>query len=151
MSSRTELHDKDLVGVNMTDDSHQRHTVSNRTCLIITSILASLVLLPSLAHAAGYGNDNVGCAVSEPCFQSAYQAGNKVIFAFNGVTGWDLYNVRYAKVGGGEKQVENRSGSFTINNVRPNRVYTIKVQGCTTHTFGRSGCTAWVEQSVTTK
>ena len=151
MSIGTKMPDNDLVGVNMTDDSRQGHTVSNRTCLIITSILVSLVLLPTLAHAAGFGNDSQGCAASEPCFQGAYQSGNKVVFQFNGVRGWDLYNVRYAKVGGGEKQVENRSGSYTFNNVKPNRVYTIKVQGCNTHTFGRSDCTRWVEQSVTTK
>ena len=150
MSNRTEFHGKDLVGVNLTEDSRQRHTVSNKPCLVIASILASFVLLPNFAHAAGYGNDNQGCAVSEPCFQEAYQAGNKIIFKFNGVTGWDHYNVRYAK-GGGEKQVENRSGSYTFNNVQPNRVYTIKVQGCNTHTFGGSDCTNWVEQSVTTR
>jgi hypothetical protein len=115
------------------------------------SILAlSVIFAPSLASAAGFGNDNIGCAVSEPCFQAAYQSGNRVIFEFNGVTGWDFYNVRYATTGA-EAQVENRSGSFTFNNIRPNRVYTLKVQGCTKHFLGRSDCTSWVEQSVTTK
>ena len=122
----------------------QRHTN-----LIRTSLLAcSLVALSGLAPA--FGSNSRGCAVSEPCFQSARQVGNKIMFEFNGVTGWDFYNVRYAK-DGGEKQVENRSGSFTFNNVRPNRVYTLKVQGCNSHTLARSTCSPWVQESVTTK
>jgi hypothetical protein len=103
------------------------------------------------AESAGFGNDNVGCSVDRPCFTRSYQSGNRVIFQFDGVRGWDFYNVRYAQVGGGEKQVENRSGAFTFNNTQPNRVYKIKVQGCKSHTFGRSTCSPWAEESVTTR
>ena len=102
------------------------------------------------AMSQGFGNDNIACADDRPCFNAAYQSGNKVIFQFTGVTGWDFYNVRY-KVVSGEKQVENRSGRFTFNNVRPNRVYKLSVQGCNSHTLRRSTCSPWVEQSVTTK
>lgn len=101
--------------------------------------------------AAGFGNDTQSCAADRPCFNGYKQDGDKVIFKFTGVTGWDFYNVRYAKVGGGEKQVENRSGSFTFNNVNPHRVYTLKVQGCNSHTLRRSSCSPWVAQSVTTR
>ena len=59
-----------------------------------------------------------------------------MVFNFTGVTGWDFYNVRFAVAGGGEKQVENRSGHFTLNNVKPRRVYTLKVQGCNAHFLG---------------
>jgi hypothetical protein len=133
------------------EENAMTRKLQRRANLIRISLLTcGLVILPGLAHTAGFGNDNHGCAVSEPCFQSARQVGNKIEFAFNGVTGWDFYNVRYAK-DGGEKQVENRSGSFTFNNVRPNRVYTLKVQGCKSHTLARSTCSPWVEESVTTR
>ncbi|MBD2680812.1 MULTISPECIES: hypothetical protein [Nostoc] len=90
------------------------------------------------------------CPADRPCFNEAYQSGDRVIFRFTGVTGWDFYNVRYP-VRGGEKQVENRSGSFTFKNVQPNSVYTISVQGCNSHTFARSTCSPWSENSVTTR
>jgi hypothetical protein len=102
------------------------------------------------AMSQGFGNDTRSCAADRPCFNGAYQSGNKVIFQFTGVTGWDFYNVRY-KVIGGEKQVENRSGHFTFNNAKPNRVYKLSVQGCNSHTFSRSTCSPWVEESVTTR
>ena len=108
------------------------------------------LILSQPAAAAGFGNDNQGCAVDRPCFNGAYQSGNKVIFKFTGVTGWDFYNVRYAH-DGGEKQVENRSGSFAFNNTIPHRVYTLSVQGCKSHTLGRSTCSPWVRESVSTK
>jgi hypothetical protein len=114
-------------------------------------LLAAIGGVPLPAAPAGFGNDNVGCAVDRPCFNSAYQSGNKIIFRFDGIGGWDFYNVRYAQVGGGEKQVENRSGSYTFTNVQPHRVYRIKVQGCKSHTLGRSTCSPWVEEAVTTR
>ena len=114
-------------------------------------MLSGIVGVTLPAEPAGYGTDNVGCSVDQPCFTRSYQFGNRVIFQFDGVKGWDFYYVRYAQVGGGEKQVENRSGSFTFNNTIPNRVYTIKVQGCKSHTFGRSTCSHWTSESVTTR
>jgi hypothetical protein len=90
------------------------------------------------------------CPADRPCFNEAYQSGNSIIFRFTGVADWEFYNVRY-QVGGGEKQVENRSGSFTFRNVTPNRVYTIKVQGCNTRFLASSTCSPWVEKSVTTR
>ena len=122
------------------------------TYLIRTIVLVwSLVLFQGLANAQGFRGDTQGCAADRPCFNGAYQSGDKVIFRFTGVTGWDFYNVRYAAVGGGEKQVENRSGSFTFNNCKPNRIYRLSVQGCNSHTFGRSSCSPWVQESVTTR
>ncbi len=119
-----------------------RFLVAMLTCLSLSFCQSAI--------AQGFGNDTQSCPVDRPCFNGAYQSGNKIIFQFTGVTGWDFYNVRY-KVGGGEKQVENRSGHFTFNNIKPNRVYKLSVQGCNSHTFSRSTCTPWVEQSVTTR
>jgi hypothetical protein len=107
----------------------------------------ALVANVNLAQASDYQ----GCAIDRPCFNGYRQVGNKVVFDFTGVTGWDFYNVRYAAVGGGEKQVENRSGHFTFNNVRPRRVYTLKVQGCRSRFLAPSVCSPWVSQSVTTR
>ena len=120
---------------------------------LFTLIACAIVLLPGVtsAQSHGFGNDNVGCAADRPCFNEAYQAGNKVVFSFTGVTGWDFYNVRYAAIGGGEKQVENRSGHYTFNNVKPGRVYTLKVQGCRSRVLAPSVCSPWVSQSVTTR
>ncbi len=122
------------------------------TTSLLTAILMCLSLsLCQIAKAGKFDDGTNGCAADRPCFNGAYQSGNQVIFNFTGVTGWDFYNVRYAKVGGGERQVENRSGTFTFNNVRPNRTYTLKVQGCNSRTFSRSTCSPWVEKSVTTQ
>jgi len=118
---------------------------------IASALLTGVFLTTAIAQSGGFRNDTQGCAADRPCFNGYRQAGNKVIFNFTGVTGWDFYNVRYAKAGGGEKQVENRSGSFTLNNTLPRRIYTLKVQGCNSHTLARSTCSPWVEQSVTTR
>ncbi len=112
--------------------------------------VSGLLFLTRAVQARGYGDDNQGCAVDRPCFNSVYQQGNRVVFQFTGVTGWDFYNVRYLH-GGGEKQVENRSGSFTFTNVRSNRVYKLRVQGCNSHFMSRSTCSAWSEAAITTK
>ena len=121
-----------------------------RSFYAISCGLAVCFAVSGSAASQGFGNDNIGCASDRPCLNASYQSGNKVIFQFTGVTGWDFYNVRY-KVVGGEKQVENRSGRFTLNNVKPNRVYTLSVQGCNSHTFRKSTCSYWVAQSVTTR
>jgi len=114
--------------------------------------LAFVILAGSaLAQRGGFQNDTQSCAADRPCFNGAYQSGDRVIFKFTGICCWDFFNVRYAAVGGGEKQVENRSGSYSFTNIRPRRVYTISVQGCNSHTFARSTCSPWVQQSITTR
>ena len=90
------------------------------------------------------------CQPDRPCFIDSRQVGTTVVFQFNGVNSWEFYNLRYATTRG-EKQVENRSGSFTLTNVSPRRVYTLKVQGCNSHTLARSTCSPWVQESVTTR
>src|SRR5262249_757060 len=91
-----------------------------------------------------------GCPLGRPCFVSAYQSCHTVLFDFSGINDWDFYNVRYRVSGGGERQVENRSGKYTINNARPAATYTISVQGCSSRFLGRSRCSPWVQESVTT-
>jgi hypothetical protein len=120
---------------------------------VVSTALVGLILGGSVtpADAQGFGNDNQGCSINAPCFSKAYQTNDgRVYFQFDEVTGWDFYNVRYPS-GGGEAQLENRSGHFTINNVLPNRVYTLNVQGCHRHVLGRSDCSAWVGAQVTTR
>ncbi len=116
--------------------------------LIVTPLLLGLsavvIQTPTMA------SDVNLCPADRPCFNESYQSGDKVIFRFDAIKGWDFYNVRY-RVRGGEKQVENRSGSFTLKNVRPNSRYTIKVQGCNSHFLRRSTCSEWSEKSVDTK
>jgi hypothetical protein len=116
---------------------------------LFAALLCGIALVASvnLAQASDYQ----GCAIDRPCFNGYRQAGNKVIFDFTGVTGWDFYNLRYAAAGGGEKQVENRSGHFTFNNIKPRRIYTLKVQGCRSRFLAPSVCSPWVSQSVTTR
>jgi len=120
------------------------NTMNSRLVAVMTCLSLSF------CQSAIAGPDH-GCAADRPCFNGAYQSGNQVIFHFTAIPDWDFYNIRYAKVGGGERQVENRSGTFTFNNVRPNRVYTLKVQGCKSRFLGRSACSPWVEKSVTTR
>jgi len=129
-----------------------RHCEAMGHALAFVGALAcGSVLSSSLAHAGGFDGDNVGCAFDRPCFYGSHQEGNRVIFNFNHNGGWDLYNVRYAKAGGGENQVENISGSFTFNNVLPNRVYQLSVQGCNKHFLSGSDCSPWAEDAVTTR
>src|SRR5579871_3816201 len=119
--------------------------------LLTMMIFVASLFQPTAAMAQGFGNDNQGCPADRPCFNGAYQSGDKVIFQFTDVTGWDFYNVRYAAVGGGVTQVENRSGHFTFNNVKPRRIYKLSVQGCNSHPLRHSTCSHWSEQTVTTR
>ncbi len=114
---------------------------------LLSALLVGLSL--STCQSAMAGPDG-GCAFDRPCV-FGHQEGNRIIFDFTrSKSNWDFFNVRYA-TRSGEKQVENRSGVFTFNNVKPNLVYMIKVQGCNSHTFGRSTCSPWVEETVTTQ
>jgi hypothetical protein len=119
--------------------------------LTMVFFVSSLLHSPTAAMAQGFGNDNQGCPSDRPCFNGTYQSGNKVIFEFTGITGWDFYNVRYAALGGGTKQVENRSGRFTFNNVKPRSIYKISVQGCNSHPLRHSTCSPWTQQTFTTR
>ncbi len=114
-------------------------------------VLSGIVTFHGFGYCAGYGNDNQGCDVSAPCFRTAYQSGNNIVFVFDEVTGWDFYNVRHLMPGGREVQVENRSGTYTLRNVRPNSRYYLKVQGCHSHFAARSSCSDWVTQWYDTK
>ncbi len=79
---------------------------------------------------------------------NAAQSGDKVIFRWEGQNA-DFYHVRY-RSGGEEKQVRNTSRSFTLNNVKPNRIYRLKVQACTSRFLASSKCSPWQEISFTT-
>lgn len=102
------------------------------------------------AQGAFQGGDTQGCPDDRPCFNQSQQVGDTVVFQFTAVGGWEFYNVRYAK-DGGETQVENKSGHFTLHNVQPNKRYTISVQGCNSHLLGHSTCSPWSDSSVDTK
>jgi hypothetical protein len=80
------------------------------------------------AYQSAMAGPDGGCAFDRPCIFGR-QDGSRIIFDFTGdKSNWDFFNVRYA-TRSGEKQVENRSGVFTFNNVMPNLVYTLKVEG----------------------
>lgn len=85
-----------------------------------------------------------------PCVTrpTANQSGNKITFQWSGAG--DFYNIRY-RVSGGEKQVENRLGYFTLTNVQPNRIYSINIQACKSNFLSRSSCTTWETGSFTTR
>ncbi len=111
---------------------------------------------PAIAQCTGSGSCNdvnavPACDTGEcVIIDRAYQSGNKAIFKFSGGPGTNFFNVRYKNTKGGESQVENRSGAWTISNVRPNRRYTIGVQGCVSHFASHSTCSNWSSSSVTT-
>ena len=91
----------------MIDHCHQGRVHSNAKYLITAGLLGwSLVPFPTLAYSGNLGGDTVSCAVDRPCFSGSYQAGNKVIFNFNGIRDWDVYNVRYATGGWGKASRE---------------------------------------------
>lgn len=111
-----------------------------------------LLIVALGGHAApSIAGDVVSCAADRPCFRPPVQQGDKIVFQFDIIKDWDFYNVRYAAAGGGEKQVENRSGHYTFNNVKPRSRYTLSVQGCTKHALQHSRCSDWVAASFTTK
>jgi hypothetical protein len=142
-----------MIGSSSFRNIKMKNVVMNamqRSLYAISCGLAVCFAVQLLDQPRAEASVTIACAYDRPCFNASYQSGNKVMFQFTGVTGWDFYNVRY-KVVGGEKQVENRSGRFTFNNVKPNRVYTLSVQGCNSRTFRRSTCSPWVVQSVTTR
>jgi hypothetical protein len=113
---------------------------------LVSTFSTTSVISLSVINSSAMAGNTILCPSDRPCINHAYQDGNKVIFGFNHTSGWDYYNVRY-----GVKQVENRSGSFTITNVQPNRIYRISVQGCSKHFLSRSTCSSWVSESVTTR
>jgi hypothetical protein len=129
------------------------------TLIALIAIPVSVITIPhqpATAQCTGSGPCNdvnavPVCDIGECAIvNQAYQKGNKVIFKFSGGPGTNFFNVRYKNTKGGESQVENRSGSWTINKVLPNRRYTISVQGCVSHTFSHSTCSGWSRDSVTT-
>ena len=127
--------------------------------LAFCSTLISFIVLPNhpvQAQCTGTGpcNDVQGIGICEigECVSigQSYQSGNKAIFRFSGSKDTNFFNVRY-KTNNGERQVENRSGSWTISNIHPNRVYSISVQGCVSHFARRSTCSSWSRASVITR
>lgn len=96
-------------------------------------------------RSAGFGNDSMSCPANAPCFHAVYQHGRDVTFEFNVVRDWDVYNVRLAD----GTQFENKSGEFTLRNVKANHTYQISVQGCNKHLLGHSDCSVWVAQRFT--
>jgi hypothetical protein len=122
----------------------------NKALILFLAFSAFPVISLSIITPHVMAGGTVGCSGEMPCINKAYQSGNKVVFEFNFIKDWEYYNVRYP-VSGGVKQVENRSGKFTFNNVQPNRVYRISVQGCNKHFLRRSTCSPWASESFTTK
>jgi uncharacterized membrane protein len=149
LPNSNKLNEKDCAAHGGQTKNFEMHVIDASTFTTTIRDASRLTGAPSRPPQAppGLANDVHNCPADAPCFQEAYQAGNRIIFKFNGVTGWDLYNVRF---GDGE-QFENKSGTFILNNVKPGNTYTISVQGCHTHLLGHSDCSSWVPQSVATR
>jgi hypothetical protein len=116
--------------------------------MITLSAMTMLTVLNKSAQATPY--ESVVVCETAPCVLTpgAFQSGNNIIFRWHGLG--DFYHVRYP-VRGGEKQVKNRSGSFTFTNVQPDRIYRISVQACNSRFLRSSVCTPWEETSFTTR
>jgi len=132
-------------------------TLAALSVIPISVITMPLVLnqpVQALCVGDGFCDDNraepvCGGLENPPCFTKAYQTeDNAILFQFSG--GGNFYNVRY-RFRGGEKQVENRSGSFVLRKVKPNALYRIKVQSCQSRFLASSICSPWGEEVFRTR
>ena len=117
------------------------------------ALAGSLALFLLSAPGPAQASPTVGCAVGQPCMDLPYQNGRSVVFEWTGDEDFDHYNFRWNRPGKAEEQHETGgggSGSYTINNVNPNMLYTGKVQGCNTNFLSSSDCTPWAETSFRT-
>jgi hypothetical protein len=127
------------------------------------SMLLALFTMPIAVITLSSHPATASCTGSGPCndvrlhgvcdtaecvtVEEAYQSGSNAVFRFAGGPGTDYYLVRY-KTRNGEKQVENRSGRFTVKNIQPGYTYSISIKGCVKHFLSRSTCSRWVTASV---
>jgi hypothetical protein len=135
--------------------------LSSKLPMLLTLFAMPIAVITLSSHSA-----TATCTGSGPCndvilhgvcetgecvtIEEARQSGNNAVFRFAGGPGTDYYLVRY-KTRNGEKQVENRSGRFTVKNIQPGYTYSISVEGCVKHFLGRSTCSGWVTASVTAR
>jgi hypothetical protein len=117
---------------------------------IRTRKAASSLILCLLTVTQAKGSTPNLCPSDRPCFTAGYQSGSTVIFQFNGIIGWDYYNVRY-ETANGYMHVENRSGRFSFKSVRSGRKYTLSVQGYNSGFLASSSCSPWSSKEVITR
>lgn len=92
------------------------------------------------------------CPVGGPCILGVYNEGTNLIVTWNDEEGRDHYNFRWSRPGKPVEQVEVRGGSrgrFTVKDFLQDTLYTFAVQGCRKPLVGRSECTDWYEETVT--
>lgn len=92
------------------------------------------------------------CPADRPCIIAVYNEGPNLIVEWNDSEKRDHYNFRWSRPGKQVKQMElpgGRGGRFTLKNFRPNTRYTFSVQGCRKPIIGRSRCTPWYQETVT--
>ena len=92
------------------------------------------------------------CPAGMPCILAVYNVRANLVVEWNDTEGRDHYNFRWSRPDKPAVQVEKpggRGGSFTLKNFWPDTSYTFAVQGCRKPLIGRSTCTAWVTQTVT--
>lgn len=109
-------------------------------------LAAVFIAAPSAASPAR------GCAVDRPCILAVYNVRANLVVEWNDTEKRDHYNVRWSRPGRSEAQVERpggTGGSFTLKNFNSNTRYTFKVQGCKKPLIGRSTCTPWYEETIT--
>ena len=115
------------------------------------SVVLLAFLIVGLFMATPAKAQNV-CAVGMPCIQAVYNVRANLIVEWNDTDNRDHYNFRWSRPGKPAVQVEKpggRGGSFTLRDFWPNTEYTFAVQGCRKPLIGRSTCTSWVTQTVT--
>jgi hypothetical protein len=123
--------------------------ILSRTLMSAISIAVAIAPLVPIHPAQASEWNGVPVCESGPCIRTsdAAQSGDKVIFRWEGDA--DFYHVRY-RSGGAEKQVRNTSRSFTLNKVKPNSTYRLKIQACSSRFLASSKCSPWDEISFTT-
>ena len=92
------------------------------------------------------------CPADRPCILAVYNERTNLVVEWNDTEDRDHYNLRWSRPGKSVEQVEVRGGSggrFTLKDFMPDTRYTFAVQGCRKPLVGRSECTPWYEETVT--
>ena len=119
-----------------------------RSVITLSVPAVALLLFSSVAPASAPR----GCPADKPCILAVYNSRADLIVEWNDTEARDHYNVRWSRPGRDEAQVERpggRGGTFRLKNFNANTPYTFKVQGCKKPLIGRSTCSGWYVETVT--
>ncbi|HEX9400990.1 MAG TPA: fibronectin type III domain-containing protein [Anaeromyxobacter sp.] len=120
--------------------------MSNSLLPLCAFIAGALVALPAQASPQRL------CPADRPCILAVFNERANLVVEWNDSEERDHYNLRWSRPDKAAKQVEvsgGRGGRFTLKNFKPDTLYTFAVQGCRKPLIGRSTCTPWYEETVT--